>query len=127
MSAYKFIHQNLTVFDLDKSLAFYKEALDLHEARSFDGPDGAFKLVYLEDGTTGFQLELTWLRDRTEPYNLGDNEIHLALSVEDFDAALEKHRAMGCVVYENPDMGIYFIGDPDGYWIEIVPSRHDAA
>ena len=30
---------------------------------------------------------------------------------------------MGCIAFENPTMGIYFVTDPDGYWIEIVPKR----
>ena len=60
---------------------------------------------------------------RTEPYNLGENEFHTAFSVSDMEGALKKHKEMDCVVYENPDMGIYFIVDPDGYWLEIVPEN----
>ena len=91
--------------------------------RTFEPEDGSFKLVYLGDGVTPHQLELTWLRDRKEPYNLGENEFHLAFVVEDFEAALAKHKEMGCVVYENPMMGIYFIVDPDNYWLEILPAK----
>ena len=58
-------------------------------------------------------------------YNLGDNEIHLAFTTDDMDAAHKKHREMDCICFENPEMGIYFIHDPDGYWIEIVPVRAD--
>ena len=68
-------------------------------------------------------MELTWLKDRKEPYNLGENEFHLAFRVNDFDAAYELHKKMGCICYENKMMGIYFIADPDGYWLEIVPVR----
>lgn len=120
---FKFIHNNFNVLDLDKSLAFYREALGLKEVRRILGPDGQFILVYLGDGATSHNLELTWLRDRKEPYNLGDNEFHLAFRVDDYEAALAKHKKMGCVCYENEAMGIYFIVDPDGYWLEIVPSR----
>ena len=84
---FTFAHNNLNVLDLDKSLAFYKEALDLTEVRRKDAEDGSFTLVYLGDGTTPHLLELTWLRDMDRPYNLGDNEIHLAFEVDDFDAA----------------------------------------
>ena len=70
-----------------------------------------------------FRLELTWLRDRTEPYNLGECEFHLAFTTDRFEELHEKHKAMGCVCFENPAMGIYFITDPDGYWIEIVPEK----
>lgn len=118
-----FAHNNLNVYDLQKSLSFYKEALGLEAVRTKEAADGSFTLVYLGDGTTPHQLELTWLRDMDRPYELGDNEIHLAFRVDDFDAAYAKHKDMGCVCFENPDMGIYFIEDPDGYWLEILPSR----
>ena len=49
--------------------------------------------------------------------------MHLAFTTADFDGALAKHKAMGCVCLENPAMGIYFIEDPDGYWVEIVPAK----
>jgi lactoylglutathione lyase len=120
---FQFAHNNINVLHLDKSLAFYKEALGLEEVRRINAPDGSFILVFLGDGTTLHSLELTWLRDRTEPYNLGDNEIHMAFRTDDYDAARTRHKAMGCVCYENPKMGIYFIEDPDGYWTEILPPR----
>lgn len=120
---FTFAHNNLNVLDLEKSLAFYKAALGLEETRRKEGPDGAFTLVFLGDGVTTHKLELTWLRDRKEKYNLGDNEIHLAFVADDFNAAHELHKKMGCVCYENPTMGIYFIEDPDGYWLEILPKR----
>ena len=109
----KFNHFNFNVLDLDKSLAFYKEALGLEPVREKEASDGSFKLVYLGDGLTEFQLELTWLRDWDRAYNLGDNEFHLALRVDDFEAAHAKHQQMGCICFENEKMGIYFITDPD--------------
>ena len=116
-----FHHFNFNVLDLEKSLAFYDAALGLKEVRRKTAPDGSWVLCYLGDGKTDFTLELTWLRDRTEPYNLGENEIHLAFLTEAYEKAHEKHRQMGCICFENPEMGVYFIHDPDGYWIEIVP------
>jgi lactoylglutathione lyase len=120
---FTFAHNNINVLDLDRSLAFYKEALGLETVRRHEAKDGSFVLVYLGDGKTPHRLELTWLRDRKEPYDLGDNEIHLAFTVDDYAAALARHKEMGVVCFENPAMGIYFIEDPDGYWLEIVPER----
>ena len=121
---YRFVHFNFNVLDLEKSLAFYQEALGLVPARHKDAEDGSFRIVYLKDpAESAFELELTWLRDRSEPYNLGDEEFHLALTADDFEAARAKHRAMDCICFENPTMGIYFIQDPDGYWIEILPAK----
>jgi lactoylglutathione lyase len=118
---FSFAHNNLNVLDLEKSLAFYKEALNLTEVHRKENPD--FTLVFLGDNTTPHLLELTHLKRRKEPYNLGENEFHLAFIADDFDKAYERHKAMGCICYENKVMGIYFIVDPDGYWLEIIPSR----
>ncbi|KYH29165.1 MULTISPECIES: VOC family protein [Clostridium] len=120
---FSFDHNNINVLNLEKSLKFYKDALGFEEIRRYNHPNGDFILVYLSDGSTKHQLELTWLRDRKEPYNLGENEFHLAVTVDDFDAAYEYHKNMGCICYENKEMGIYFISDPDGYWTEILPKK----
>ncbi len=120
---FTFNHNNINVLDLEKSIKFYKEALGLTEVRRHEASDGSFILSFLGDGTTPHKLELTWLKDRKEPYDLGDNESHIAFMVDDFQAAYRHHKEMGCICYENPSMGIYFIEDPDGYWIEIIPQK----
>ena len=121
--SYVFNHFNFNVFDLERSLKFYDEALGLKVVREKRAADGSFILKFLGDGVSAFTLELTWLRDRTEPYDLGEQEYHLAFMTEDMAAAHAKHEEMGCICFENPSMGIYFIEDPDGYWIEIIPWR----
>ena len=118
-------HNNINVRDLDKAVKFYQEAFGLTIAREQEAADGSFKLVFLRDETGNWQLELTWLRDHPQPYNLGENEFHLALEADDFAVAYAMHKALGCIVFENPAMGIYFIADPDNYWIEILPPDHD--
>jgi len=120
---FAFAHNNLNVLDLAKSLEFYSRALGLKETRRIDAADGRFILVFLGDGKTAHRLELTWLRDRTQRYDLGDNEIHLAFTTPDYAGAKALHKKMGCVCFENEAMGIYFIEDPDGYWLEILPEK----
>lgn len=120
---FKMYHENYNVFDLDRSLTFYEKALGLKEIRRITAEDGSFIIVFVGNETTNFQLELTWLRDRTEPYNLGDMEFHLAFQTDNYEAAHALHKEMGCICFENEAMGIYFIQDPDGYWLEIVPAR----
>ena len=120
---FKFCHNNFNVLNLEKSLELYKNALGLVETKRTVAEDGSFILVFLGDGESTHKLELTWLRDWDRPYNLGDNEFHLALEVEDFDKAYELHKEMGCICFENKAMGIYFIADPDNYWIEILPKK----
>ena len=118
-----FNHFNFNVLDLERSLKFYDEALGLKVVREKKAADGSFILKFLGDGKSDFTLELTWLRDREEPYDLGEQEYHLAFMTEDMAAAHARHEEMGCICFENPSMGIYFIEDPDGYWIEIIPWR----
>lgn len=118
-----FDHFNINVTDLARSIAFYRDALGLTEAKRKEAADGSFILVYLTDGS-GFSLELTWLCDHDQPYELGENESHLCLRVEgDYDEVRKYHREMGCICYENEEMGLYFIHDPDDYWIEILPMK----
>ena len=120
---FKMVHENYNVFNLERSLAFYKEALGLSEKHRHEAADGSYIIVYVGNGSTDFELELTWLKSWETPYNLGDCEFHLAFRTEDFEAAHALHEKMGIICYENTSMGIYFIADPDGYWLEIVPAR----
>ena len=120
----KFDHFNINVMDLGKSMAFYQKALCLTEKRRREAEDGSYTLVFMGDEHENFFIELTWLRGRKEPYNLGDNESHLCVRVDgDYDAIREFHREMGCICFENKSKGLYFIEDPDGYWIEIVKRK----
>lgn len=120
----RFDHFNFNVLDLERSMAFYDKALGLREVRRKEARDGSFVLVYLGDSAGHFQLELTWLRDRSEAYNLGECEYHLCVRVPgDYDAVRAYHRELGCIAYENHSMGLYFITDPDGYWIEVLPEK----
>ena len=118
---FKMIHENYNVSDLQRSLAFYEEALGLTEVRRKAAADGSYIIVYVANAESSFELELTWLRDHPGAYDLGECEFHLAFHADDYEAAHQKHAAMGCICFENPAMGIYFIEDPDGYWLEIVP------
>lgn len=118
---FKMVHYNFNVANVENSIRFYQEAFGLKEVRR--KTHEKFTIVFMQDGVTGFELELTQLHDHPQKYELGENEMHLAFRVDDFAQAHEKHKAMGIIVYENPTMGIYFVEDPDGYWLEVVPTR----
>jgi len=118
-----FNHCNINVTDLEKSIAFYKEALELEVIREKEASDGSFKLVYLGDGVSPFCLELTWLKDHPQAYELGENESHICMMVDHYEEAHQKHAEMGCICFENEAMGLYFIHDPDDYWFEIVRQK----
>lgn len=123
MKMFSFNHFNFNVQDMEKSLAFYKEALGLEPMREKNAADGSYKIIFIGNDRSDFRLELTWLRDHPQKYDLGELEYHLALSAEDYEAAHALHEKMGCICFENHAMGIYFITDPDGYWIEIIPAK----
>lgn len=116
------VHENYNVCDLDASIEFYGRALGLRELRRHNAADGSFTIAFLGDGA-GFELELTELREHKQKYDLGEGEFHLAFKVDDYEAAHKLHGDMGCICYENPGMGLYFIEDPDGYWLEILPQN----
>lgn len=120
---FTFNHFNFNVLDLEKSMDFYDKALGLKEVKRKEAEDGSFILVYLGDGKTDFSLELTWLKERTESYDLGESEYHLAFVADNYEESYKKHKDMGVIAFENKSMGIYFITDPDGYWLEVVPAR----
>lgn len=122
---FKMIHQNFNVLDLEKSMAFYEKAVGLKEVRRKVADDGSYIIVYMGNENSDFELELTWIAEMDRPYNLGDEEFHLAFRVDDYDAAYKLHEEMGCVAFVNEEMGIYFIQDPDGYWLEVLPADHE--
>ncbi len=103
---FKMIHENYNVRDLEKSLKFYEEALGLTEKRRNTAKDGSFIIVYVGNDTTAFELELTWLRDHPDPYDIGEEEFHLAFRTDDFAAAHALHEEMGCICFENHKTGI---------------------
>lgn len=121
------IHTNITVADLERSIAFYDRAFGLKAVRRVNGADGIFNLAFLEAEVGGHRLELTWFSDRVETHKAAPNEEdqgfipHLAFIPEDFDLALQYHKDMGIVCFESPKRGVYFVKDPDGYWVEVVP------
>lgn len=120
---FKMVHENYNVTDIERSLVFYEKALGLKEKRRKVASDGSFIIVYIGNEESSFELELTWLKDHPEAYDIGEEEFHLAFQTDDFNSAHELHEKMGCICYENHSMGIYFIKDPDGYWLEIIPTR----
>ena len=118
---FKMIHENYNVQDLGRSLEFYNKALGLTEKRRKTDPEGSYIIVYIGNDEADFELELTWLRDHPQKYDIGEEEFHLAFRADDFEAAHKLHSEMGCICFENHAMGIYFIQDPDGYWLEVLP------
>ena len=125
----KAIHTMIRVLDEARSVSFYDKAFGLKVAERLDFPD--FTLVYLSNGETPFEVELTINKSRATPYELGDGYGHVAVSVDDLDAEHARFSAAGLtprkIVEFNRDGGLFarffFIEDPDGYKIEVL-QRH---
>ena len=120
---FRFVHRCTHVIDLEATRSFYERALGLVVDHVSGPADGSWSNTFMTDPHSGFQLELTWNRGRTEPYDNGGMDTHIAFRVDDFEAAHRLHEEMGCIQKENPAMGLYFICDPDGQRIEILPER----
>ena len=117
----KFIHRCTHVIDKEANIAFYEKALGFHITREVGPEDGSWTNTYMANDDAPFEIELTWNRGRTEPYANAGKDVHIAFAVDDYDAYHALHEEMGCIVHENPRMGLYFIADPEGQWIEILP------
>jgi lactoylglutathione lyase len=122
----KAIHSMIRVLDAARSIAFYDTAFGLKVADRLEFD--SFTLINLSNPESGFELELTVNRDRTEPYDLGDGYGHFAVSVDDVDAEHARLTAAGLtprrlVDFRNGDQLLarfFFIADPDGYQIEVL-------
>lgn len=119
----RFDHFNFNVTNLDDSIKFYNKAFGLVEDSRITADDGSYIIVYLTDKETSFKLELTWLRDHPQKYDLGESEFHLCLRVDNYDDVWKYHEEMGIICFVNDKMGLYFVEDPDGYWIEVLPKK----
>ena len=119
----RFIHHCIHVMDKEKTIAFYEKALGLYVKREKGPEDGSWVNVFMGNDETPFELEFTWNRGFDGVYENAGKDVHIAFRVPDYDAAHRLHEEMDCIVLENPQMGLYFIADPDGQWIEILPEE----
>ncbi|MGI6221491.1 MAG: VOC family protein [Coriobacteriales bacterium] len=118
----RFIHRCTHVIDKQANIEFYEKALGMHVVREMGPEDGSWTNTFMANDEADFEIELTWNNGRTEPYENAGKDVHIAFEVDDFDAFHALHEEMGCIVFENYAMGLYFIADPEGQWIEILPA-----
>ncbi len=117
----------LRVGDLERSIKFYREVLEMQLISRQDYPDGKFTLAFLGYGKNPehAELELTHNWD-VASYDLGNAYGHIALGVEDIYATCERIRAAGGKITREPgpmkhgSTVIAFVQDPDGYKIELI-------
>jgi lactoylglutathione lyase len=122
----KAVHSMVRVLEEERSVSFYRQAFGLKVADRLDFDN--FTLIYLSNAESGFELELTVNKGRTDPYNLGDGYGHFAVTVEDIKAEHARMTAQRLnprklVDFQNngvPVATFFFIADPDGYQIEVL-------
>jgi lactoylglutathione lyase len=121
------LHTMLRVGDIDRSIRFYTEVLEMRMLRRKDYPDGKFTLAFVGYGDEASEavIELTY-NWGVEKYEIGSGFGHIAIAVEDAARACAEVRARGGKVTR--DAGpmkhgttiIAFVEDPDGYKIELI-------
>ena len=136
LSSMRMLHTMLRVGDLEKSIRFYTEVLGMQLLRRKDYPSGRFTLAFVGygDERDNTVLELTHNWD-TQEYSLGDGYGHIALGLDDIDAACTAIAEKGGRIVREPgpmkhgNTVIAFVEDPDGYKVELIQlsSRSDAA
>ncbi len=123
---YKFVHSCIRVLDLEKSIDFYENALNLKISRRRDFPEYKFTLVYMKSELGDFEIELTYNYDQEEPYTIGNGYSHIAVIVDDLKESYSRHQELGYEVgdikslSEEASGGYYFLTDPDGYRTEVI-------
>ena len=126
----RLLHTMLRVGNLERSLAFYQEVLDMQLLRKQDYPEGRFTLAFIGYGDEANHtvIELTHNWD-TEQYELGNAYGHIAIEVENAAAACDAVRTRGGKVtreagpMKHGTTVIAFVEDPDGYKIELIQSK----
>lgn len=131
ISNFRLLHTMIRVKDLDKSIDFYVNNLEMKLLRRTDFPGGKFTLAFVgygeEKDTAVIELTHNW--DQEKPYDLGDGFGHLALGVQDIYGICDKLAAQGVNIPRPPgpmkhgSSVIAFIEDPDGYKIELIERK----
>jgi lactoylglutathione lyase len=120
----------LRVGDMDRSINFYTDVLDMKLLRRKDYPEGKFTLAFVghQDEAQGAVLELThnWGVDH---YDIGTGYGHVAIEVDDAYGACERVKQRGGKVtreagpMKHGSTVIAFVEDPDGYKIEFIQKK----
>lgn len=124
----RYLHTMIRVSDLEETLGFFRECLDMVETRRYDNEAGRFTLVFLaaRDDVERARadmapvVELTYNWD-PEEYTGGRNFGHLAYEVDDIYATCQKLMDRGVTINRPPRDGrMAFIRTPDNISIELL-------
>jgi len=118
---FKMEHTSVCSTDIARTLRFYEEALGLKEVRRKSTP--AMEIIFLGNDMSSHQIEVIYRNAKATPYEFGDNPMHLAFRTDNIEEARALHKRMGCFFQDVPEFGVYYIKDPDGCLLEIMPVR----
>ncbi|SFC39006.1 lactoylglutathione lyase [Pseudoalteromonas denitrificans] len=126
----RLLHTMLRVSDLDKSISFYTQVLDMKELRRSENTQYRYTLVFIgygnEDNNSVIELTYNW---DTNSYEHGTAFGHLAIEYDDIYKACENIKQLGGIVSREPgpvlggSTEIAFVKDPDGYSIELIQKK----
>ncbi|MCK5548856.1 MAG: VOC family protein [Thermoplasmata archaeon] len=127
-----FAHVSVRTSDMDRSIRFYESYFGMKLVSRKEIPQNNAEIAFLESEGTNFRLELTWYKtqkmfEQAEYENRVFN--HLAFTVDDMDAVIERMRSAGVIITDEPfTLGpggskLAFIEDPDGTLIELIEKR----
>ena len=126
----RLLHTMLRVTDLQKSLDFYQNVLDMKLLRQSENAEYKYTLAFLGYGdeldTTVIELTYNW---GTDTYDLGNAYGHIAIETDDIYQTCEKIKSLGGIITREagPVKGgttvIAFVKDPDGYMIELINKK----
>jgi lactoylglutathione lyase len=120
------IHTCYRILEIDRSVDFY-EKLGFEEVGRIPIRGEAINVFMNLPGDGDMpRLELTYNIGREDPYEVGTGYGHIAVSVDNLDATLERLSEAGIEPEKPPyqvregGSRLCFVRDPDGYRIEVV-------
>lgn len=118
----RFAHFCSCIYDKEKTIKFYEEALGMHQDGEMTHPDGIWTKYMMKNDASEVLMELTYKPGFEGEFENCGKDAHIAFYVEDFQASYKLHKEMGIIVLDAAEkFGVYFITDPEGTWIEIMP------
>ncbi|MFM2478776.1 lactoylglutathione lyase [Celerinatantimonas sp. MCCC 1A17872] len=126
----RILHTMLRVGDLQRSIDFYTNVMDMQLLRQSENTEYKYNLAFVGYGPESEEavIELTYNWGK-ESYDLGEGYGHIAIEVDDINATCDKIRAKGGIISREPGpvkggtTVIAFVKDPDNYSIELIEKK----
>ncbi len=125
-SVTKLLHTRYRVNDLEKTVAFYRDALGLKEVSRHKSPRGS-ELVFMKASDSEELIELCHF-PKSGPVQVQPDLTHLAFEVDDLDSFARQLEQKGWKLSDGPTRSssgtvFAFIDAPEGYEIELIQKK----